>query len=277
MKLAALDAHFQVCVGNTKAGFQVNAKLELDQGVLVLFGPSGAGKSLSLRALAGLNRPSAGRIQVGGRVLFDSTQKINLKVHERRVGYVPQHHALFPFCSVAKNVAFGLPLKERRGSKKRIIELLDALGIAHLAEARPTQLSGGERQRVSLARALAVEPELLLLDEPFASLDQGSRAQTRKLLREALGRFGIPAVLVTHDIDEALALGNQLIYYESGRSLAKVDLQNRAALNDFATAYRLAGKLFVRNRVSEQEDFESDGNKQDPEIKLIGTLPLTSN
>jgi molybdate transport system ATP-binding protein len=212
----ALEAQLDLVVGDGE--FAVQAELNLAAGVLVLFGPSGAGKSLTLQGLAGLLRPRRGQVRVAGETLFDSQRRIDVPAHRRRIGYVPQHHTLFPFCDVSANVAFGLPRAERRAAAGRLFALLEELELAHLAHARPDALSGGERQRVALARALAVRPRLLLLDEPFASIDQDGREALRRILRQTLERHGTPAVFVTHDPDEALALGDQLVRFERGRS-----------------------------------------------------------
>jgi molybdate transport system ATP-binding protein len=214
----ALEARLTVVAGAGQAAFTLEAELALGRGVLVLFGPSGSGKSLTLQALAGLIRPTRGAMKVAGETLFDADRRIFVPAHKRRVGYVPQHHALFPFLTVEQNVAFGLPWRERRRRSPAIAALLEELGLAHLAAARPASLSGGERQRVALARALAVAPRLLLLDEPFASIDQDGRAALRRTLREALDRYSTPAVFVTHDPDEALALGDTLVRFERGRT-----------------------------------------------------------
>jgi molybdate transport system ATP-binding protein len=210
----ALEARVSVVAGS----FTVEADLALDRGVLVLFGPSGAGKSLTLQSLAGLVKPLRGVVRVAGATLYDSERRVDVRPHLRAIGYVPQHHSLFPFATVAENVAFGLPRRERRRDNPRVVQLLEDLGIVALASARPGSLSGGERQRVALARALAVRPRLLLLDEPFASLDQDSRVTLRGVLRDALERSGTPAVFVTHDPDEALAIGDRLVRFERGRT-----------------------------------------------------------
>ncbi len=214
----ALEARISLAVGERADRFTVEADLALDRGVLVLFGPSGAGKSLTLQSLAGLVKPLRGVIRVAGRTLFDRERKIDAPVHLRGIGYVPQHHSLFPFLSVADNVAFGLPRHERSADNPRVTSIMADLGLTPLARSRPASLSGGERQRVALARALAVRPRLLLLDEPFASLDQDSRTALRKLLRETLARHGTPAVFVTHDPDEAQFIGDKLIRFERGRT-----------------------------------------------------------
>jgi len=217
--LTLLHAEFALQLG----GFSLNVEFSLDDGVLVLFGPSGAGKTLTVAVLAGAIRPDSGRIQFRDKVLFDSATKTHLAAAKRGFGYVPQHNALFPHCSVGENVAFGLPRSRRRGRDPAVEQLLDELDLRGLADARPESLSGGERQRVALARALVVEPELLLLDEPFAALDQTARAKLRGLLKEVLERRQTPAVLVTHSVGEALALGDQVVRYESGRTEAAGD------------------------------------------------------
>lgn len=213
--MRAVAADFQLTAGT----FQLHAELSLDEGVLVLFGPSGSGKSLTISALAGIVRPSSGRIVVRGEVLFDREEGVEVPAHRRKVGYVPQHHALLPFRDVYDNVAFGLPRSERRRGNAAVLSLLDELGIRHLETSRPDVLSGGERQKVALARALAVQPRLLLLDEPFASIDRDGRMAMRRLLRETLSRHATPAVFVTHSPHEALQVGDRLVRYEPGRTV----------------------------------------------------------
>jgi ABC-type sulfate/molybdate transport systems ATPase subunit len=216
----ALEARLVIKVGSKASSFEVAADLSLDAGVLVLFGPSGAGKTLTLRALAGLIRPISGTLRASGETLFDSGARVFVPAHKRRIGYVPQHASLFPFLNVAENVAFGLPRAERRGSAA-VSELLSELGISALARSSVASLSGGERQRVALARALAVRPRLLLLDEPFASIDRAGRSELRRALRATLASRGTPAVFVTHDPDEAIELGDSMVLFERGRTAAK--------------------------------------------------------
>jgi molybdate transport system ATP-binding protein len=217
---AALEARIRTEVGAGEGAFRLDAELRLERGILVLFGPSAAGKTLVLQALAGLLPVREGFVRVGGEALFESAGGVDVPAHRRRIGYVPQHHALFPFCDAAANVGFGLPFRERRRGSPRVRALLEEVGIAHLAAARPASLSGGERQRVALARALAVAPRLLLLDEPFASIDRAGRAALWRTLRDALERHAIPAVLVTHDASEARRVGQVAVRLEQGRSVA---------------------------------------------------------
>ncbi len=221
--MTALDARLTVTVGRGERAFSIDAELSLEGGVLVLFGPSGAGKTVTLQALAGLVPGVRGHLRLGDAVLLDSAQGLAVPAHRRRIGYVPQQQALFPFLDVAGNVAFGLPRAVRRRALSGVGALLDELGLAALASARPGSLSGGERQRVALARALAVEPRLLLLDEPFASIDDEGRAALQELLRGVIDRRGIPAVLVTHDPDEAIALGDRLVRVARGKTAAPVE------------------------------------------------------
>ena len=218
---AALTARLTISVGAGAARFAVDAELQLERGVLVLFGPSGAGKSLTIQALAGLRRPARGVIQLGAQTLFDNERGIDVPPHRRGIGYLPQHEPLFPFCDVAANDAFGLPRARHRQGQldPEVRAVMDELGIAQLAAARPGDLSGGERKRVALARALVVRPRLLLLDEPFASIDEAGQLALRTAVRETLARHGTPAVLVTHDRDEALAMGDSLVRYERGRTI----------------------------------------------------------
>jgi molybdate transport system ATP-binding protein len=185
-------------------------------GVVVLFGPSGAGKSTVLRAIAGLGRPGRGRVQLGDDLWFDADTRRWVEPQQRLVGYVSQDPALFPHLTVAGNVEYGLA---HRGGAARpdIAALIEALGLGALLDRYPRQLSGGEAQRVALARAVARAPRLLLLDEPFAALDTPTRTHLRRALRALIRQLRIPAVLVTHDRTEAIAVGDQMIVLAEGR------------------------------------------------------------
>jgi len=188
-------------------------------GVTALFGPSGAGKTLTLRHLAGLERADAGRITLGGRVLFDAASGLHLPPRARRVGLVFQDYALFPHLSVGRNVAYGLPAAARARSE-RVEALLDRVGLPGYGARGIRTLSGGERQRVALARALAAEPDLLLLDEPFAAVDFRVRRGLRRALTEIQQSTGVPMVLVTHALEDVRALADTLVLLDGGRVAA---------------------------------------------------------
>jgi molybdate transport system ATP-binding protein len=186
--------------------FDVDLTLRVE-GTVALVGPSGAGKSTILRALAGLVRPTSGRIALGDEVWFDD--QTWRRPEERPVGLVFQNYALFPHLTVRQNVAFG--------ATGDVGPLLGRFGLERLANTRPAGLSGGEQQRVALARALAREPRVLLLDEPLAALDAHTRATIRAELRQALRAAGLPALLVTHDFEDAAALADLVGVVVDGR------------------------------------------------------------
>lgn len=181
---------------------------------LVIWGPSGSGKSLTLKLIAGIFKPDAGLVKVGGKTLFDSDNKVNLSPQERRIGVVFQNYALFPHLSVYENMGFAL----KRGfeSCEKVRNMAEKLEISHLMKLYPSQLSGGQCQRVALGRTLLAEPKLILLDEPFNALDSGLRTRVRNELRELLDKFKLPAVIVTHDYDDIQALGEEVVIIENG-------------------------------------------------------------
>jgi ABC-type sulfate/molybdate transport systems ATPase subunit len=185
-----------------RRSFRVKLELAVGRETVALVGPSGAGKTTVLRAIAGLEAPEHGRIELDGTVLVDTGTRVDLPPEQRRVGFVFQDYALFPHMTVEENV--------RYAGRDRVGELLERLEIAHLAKARPESLSGGERQRVGLARALARDPGVLLLDEPLSALDAHTRAAVRAELRELLEGFGLPTLLVTHDYEDAAALAGRI-------------------------------------------------------------------
>jgi molybdate transport system ATP-binding protein len=190
--------------------FALELRLEVGAGeTLALAGPSGAGKSSLLRAVAGLARPRRGRIEADGETWLDIAQSIDLPPERRAVGFMFQDYALFPHLTVLGNV--------RYGATAPVEPLLERFGLGELAGIRPAELSGGERQRVALARALAREPKALLLDEPTAALDPHTRSQVRAELRHALRELGLPALLVTHDFEEAAALADRVGVLVEGR------------------------------------------------------------
>jgi molybdate transport system ATP-binding protein len=185
--------------------------------VVILFGPSGSGKTTVLRCLAGLERPDDGTIQFDGERWLDVREGIMCSPQGRALGYMSQDYSLFPHCTVAGNLAFGLGDVSKAERRQRIGETLRLLHIEDLADRRPAQLSGGQQQRVALARAVVRRPRLLLLDEPLSALDAPTRARLCSELRGLLKRLAIPAVVVTHDWAEALALGDTMVVMNHGR------------------------------------------------------------
>ncbi len=183
----------------------------------VLIGPSGCGKTSLLRAVAGLEPLAGGRITLGDEVLGDAATGRHLAPEARRIGMVFQDYALFPHLTVAQNVAFGVAELPRARREQRVAELLDLVGLAAAAKRAPHQLSGGQQQRIALARALAPSPRLLLLDEPFSSLDVDLRERLAQELRAILKQTGTTALFVTHDQLEAFALGDTIGVMHRGR------------------------------------------------------------
>lgn len=183
--------------------------------LLALLGPSGSGKTTLLRVLCGFEPADAGSIAIGGREV--AARGLHLPPEQRHIGYVPQEGALFPHLSVADNIVFGLS-RAQRHARLRVAELLELVGLpASFADRAPQQLSGGQQQRVALARALAPEPRIVMLDEPFSSLDAALRVETRNAVSAALAAYGATAILVTHDQEEALALGDEVAVLWQGR------------------------------------------------------------
>jgi iron(III) transport system ATP-binding protein len=178
-----------------------------------ILGPSGSGKTTLLRILAGFDQPDAGTVRIGPQVV--DGPGAHVPPERRRIGYVPQEGSLFPHLSVAANVGFGLPAGQRRGP--RTGELLESVGLAGLGRRYPHQLSGGQQQRVALGRALAIQPELVLMDEPFAALDTHLRASVRADVQEIFRARGTTAILVTHDQDEALSMADAVAVLRDGQ------------------------------------------------------------
>jgi iron(III) transport system ATP-binding protein len=194
--------------------------LEAPGGITAVLGPSGCGKTTLLRVIAGFLQPDGGSIVIGDREVVGGQRPV--PVRERGVGYVPQEGALFPHLDVARNVAFGLPRAERRSGRlsRRVEEVLELVELDPALHRRfPHELSGGQQQRVALARALAPHPSLVLLDEPFSSLDAGLREDTGRAVVRALRASGATGVMVTHDQGEALSLADRVAVMSAGRFL----------------------------------------------------------
>ncbi len=216
-----LDASLRVRVLEGRRGDAFELRLDLQRTVksLAFFGPSGAGKTLAIRALAGLIQPESGALSVDGETWSDAATGIWRPPHERQIGYVPQSSALFTHLSLLENICFGLEPAQRSSPPRHVHELIERMNLERIASDSPVGLSGGERQRVSLARALARSPRLLLLDEPMSALDDAARAHLRRLLHETIQDLNIATILVTHDAREAAELADEVLLFERGRSL----------------------------------------------------------
>lgn len=198
--------------GNFKASSQVNFGIE--KGKLIgLLGPSGSGKTTILRMIAGLENPDLGDI------LIDGVRVNDIAASKREIGFVFQNYALFRYMTVFDNVAFGLNVQKKNKSeiKERVMELIKLVGLEGMEKRYPSQLSGGQRQRVAFARALAPNPHLLLLDEPFAAIDAKVRQELRNWLKEMINKVGVTSIFVTHDQDEAIEIADEIIIVNQGR------------------------------------------------------------
>ena len=224
--------------------FSLDIGFSFEKGCLGILGPSGCGKSMTLKSIAGIVNPDRGRIAIQyakgeaatGRVLYDSSLKVNLKPQDRRVGYLFQNYALFPNMTVEDNIMSGLSARASRkrggragmgttvmnaaGRREKVAEMIERFRLEGLEKRYPAQLSGGQQQRVALARILAYEPEVLLLDEPFSAMDTHLRERLRLELAKVLESYGGLSVMVTHDRDEAYQLCSRLLLMDKGQVLA---------------------------------------------------------
>ena len=208
VELKNINKHF----GNFKASDNVSFGIE--KGKLIgLLGPSGSGKTTILRMIAGLENPDSGEIIIDGKVIN------NVPASKRGIGFVFQSYALFRYMTVFENIAFGLRVlkKSENEIKERVAELVKLIGLEGLESRYPSQLSGGQRQRVAFARALAPNPQLLLLDEPFAAIDAKVRQELRHWLKEMIAKLGVTSIFVTHDQDEAIEVADEIIITNKGR------------------------------------------------------------
>ena len=204
-------------IAHTLGEFDLAVQFTVESGLAVLFGPSGSGKSMTLALIAGLMRPTTGTIAINGHVVVDRSRNIDVSTQQRRIGMVFQDGLLLPHRTVLDNVALAVRRVTRRRERRAIADQwLQRVGADDLADRRPGSLSGGQRQRVALARGLAGDPALLLLDEPLSALDLKVRRELRGVIREVIASTGVPSLLVTHDAEEADDLGDVILEYEDG-------------------------------------------------------------
>ena len=212
------DVRLHIDIEKRLDPFRLQVRLDVGSEILVLFGPSGAGKTMTLQSIAGLVTPDAGEIVFDGRALFRRQRQggaANLPARRRRVGYVFQDYALFPHLTALENVAF--PLWRKEGGRERAAALLERMRLEHLVGRYPREMSGGQQQRIAMARALAYEPDILLLDEPFAALDPALRERLQQGVREVQREFGLVVICVTHNLEDAFAIGDRLAVMHDGQ------------------------------------------------------------
>jgi molybdate transport system ATP-binding protein len=206
--------------GATHSAFLLDVALKIPSGITIVFGPSGAGKSTLLDCIAGLLKPDAGRIEIGGEVLLDVERRIDVPPAKRKIAYVFQSLALFPHMIVEQNVAYGLAEIPAQECALRVNEMLEAFHVQQLAKRKANEISGGEQQRVALARSLATSPRLLLLDEPLTALDEGLKKSIMEDLRRWNAAQNIPILYVTHSRAEVDALGERVIVMDQGKIIS---------------------------------------------------------
>jgi molybdate transport system ATP-binding protein len=207
----------EVAIRHRRGDFILDLAFRSEARVVALFGPSGSGKSSVLHAVAGLFRPSEGRIAVDGRVLLDTKEGVHVPAHRRGIGYVFQEGRLFPHLSVRRNLLYGRALSPRVGRYGSLEEVVALLGIGHLLHRRPQTLSGGEKQRVAIGRALLASPRLLLMDEPLAALDEARKAETLPYIERLRDEMRVPILYVSHSRAEIDRLTEAVIRIENGR------------------------------------------------------------
>jgi len=236
--------------------FHLNAAFTAEMGkTTVLLGESGAGKSTILRVLAGLLHPEQGHISLNGVTYFDSQRHISVPPQERPFGYVFQDYVLFPHLTVFENVAFGLRAQRfaRTVVRQRVTEALERVRLVGFDQRRPAQLSGGQQQRVAIARVLALQPELLLLDEPLSALDVQTRREVRQELRRILLEVGITTVMVTHHYLEALLFGQQILVLDDGRVVQRGGQRDLLAYPRSSYIAELIGVNFFQGHILDYE------------------------
>jgi molybdate transport system ATP-binding protein len=260
---AAIAKHYPA--GEDSAAFTLDVEFHVAPGVTVLYGASGAGKTLTLDALAGFVVPDSGRIELDGRLLFDSGSGVNLRPQDRNIGYVFQQHALFPHMTLRENLAFAAHRLPRLERHRRIAELLDRFRLTDLAGRLPRELSGGQKQRASIARALIAKPAALLFDEPGRALDVPLRADLHALILTMKQSVSIPILLVTHDLEECLALADTVLVCDSGRIVHRAPPLDLLRNPGSVAVARLLGDF----NIWEAEVLSLDPGRQSSRIRLF--------
>ncbi|MBK18436.1 MAG: molybdenum ABC transporter ATP-binding protein [Rhodospirillaceae bacterium] len=248
----------EIDVTRQLGNLEISAKIETQtRGVLALFGQSGSGKTSIVNMVAGLLNPDSGRVKIDGRVLFDSESGINLQIHERRIGYVFQESRLFPHMSVLKNLNYGRRRAPNNARQIDFDDVIEVLGIKHLIDQKPYTLSGGERQRVALGRALLANPDILLMDEPLASLDVARKSEILPFIEMIRDRFEVPMIYVSHSMDEIIRLADTLVLVDDGQVKAVGPLEELTSRLDLRrlTGRYDAGSVIAAKIESHDEEF----------------------
>ena len=252
--------------GPDSAGFTLDVSFDAASGVTVLYGASGSGKTLTLDAIAGFVAPDVGRILLEGRILFDAEARVNLRPQDRSCGYVFQNYALFPHMTLRHNLAFAAHQLPRLERHRRIAELLDRFKLTDLAGRYPRELSGGQKQRGSIARALIAQPRVLLFDEPGRGLDAALRADLHAVIRDIRSTLPTPMLVVTHDLEECLALADSVLIYDSGKIVHRGTPLELLRNPGTAAVARLLGDF----NLYEAEVLTLDPGRQTSRIRMLG-------
>jgi molybdate transport system ATP-binding protein len=226
----------KVNINITQGSFSGTYVFSAKPGVMGIFGASGQGKTTLLNAISGLVKPTQGSISINERTLFASNQKINVSIQKRKVGYVFQDYKLFPHLSVLKNLLYGIA---KKSDKPKALKVAKMLGVEHLLQKSPNNCSGGEKQRIALGRTLLTEPELLLMDEPFASVDSSKREVLMQYVKMVAVEYQIPILIVSHDFHDMLKLMDTVMYIENGEVVYCGDIFRALSQNDFLSNEKL--------------------------------------
>ena len=217
--------------------FKLKVKFEQEDGIVGLLGQSGCGKSMTLRCIAGIVKPDKGKIISNGKVFFDSEKKINLTPQQRNIGFLFQNYALFPHMSVKQNIQLGIEKLSKEEKDEITKKYLKKFRLAGFEDRYPWQLSGGQQQRIALARALCLNPDILILDEPFSALDYQTRLMVTEDIYKILKQENITTIMVTHDISEAISMSDRVIVLSNRPATVKTiyrinfEMENRTPLN----------------------------------------------
>ncbi|CAG0951152.1 sulfate transport system ATP-binding protein [Methylophilaceae bacterium] len=238
-----IRAHIGKRLHGAQGEFELDVELEVGDGEFIaLYGPSGVGKTTLLRCIAGLETPDRGEISVAGKPWFSAVQGLSLLSQQRHVGYMFQDYALFPNMTVRGNLEFAL----RKGTRRqRVDELLQLMELGELQHRKPGTLSGGQKQRVALARTLASEPSLLLLDEPLSALDPAIRGRLQDEILRMQRHFGLTAIIVSHDVGEVYKLAGRVVVMEAGRIVQQGSPANVFSAGQTSGKFRFAGEILA--------------------------------